>query len=316
MKLEQYIGQLLYRYQCVTVPEFGSFLTEIRSARLQTDTNTFFPPKKVISFNALLQKNDGLLLHHIAQSQQIPYRNAIELLQNEVSIWKKTLENGEILILENIGEIKLNSEQNLVFSAFKNTNYLTSSFGLSPIVSPIIVREKTEVSKEKSDSDQTDKTPTVIPITKKQKKNPFIKYAVAASFLLTLGMFSADYYYGNYIEKQSFAIEKEVQTELENKIQQATFVIETPNIEPITLIIKEEKLNFHIIAGAFKEEKNAEKELKNLLEKGYKSRKLPKNKYGLYPIVFQSYQTRKEAIQNLSKFQKENPQSWILFQEL
>jgi len=316
MKLEQYIGQLLYRYQCVTVPEFGSFLTEIRSARLQTDTNTFFPPKKVISFNALLQKNDGLLLHHIAQSQQIPYRNAIELLQNEVSIWKKTLENGQVLILENIGEIKLNSEQNLVFSASQNTNYLTSSFGLSPIVSPIIVREKTEVSKEKSDSDQTDKTPIVIPITKKQKKNPFIKYAVAASFLLTLGIFSADYYYGNYIEKQSFAIEKEVQTELENKIQQATFVIETPNIEPITLIIKEEKLNFHIIAGAFKEEKNAEKELKNLLEKGYKSRKLPKNKYGLYPIVFQSYQTRKEAIQNLSKFQKENPQSWILFQEL
>jgi len=34
MKIEQYISRLLYRYQCVTVPGFGAFLTEIQPAQL------------------------------------------------------------------------------------------------------------------------------------------------------------------------------------------------------------------------------------------------------------------------------------------
>jgi len=257
------------------------------------------------------------LSHHIAQTQQIPYSDALRLLQKEVYAWKKTLENGEILILKNIGEIKLNFENNLVFTASEKVNYLTSSFGLSPIVAPIIAREQIkETSQEKSVSEQNEKTPKIITIPKKQKKNPFVKYAVASSILLTFGILIADYYYGNYIEKQNLAIEKSVAKEIENKIQQATFVIETPNIKPITIIVKEEKLKFHIVAGAFKEEKNADKILESLLEKGYKSRKLPKNKYGLYPVIFQSYQTRKEVLQNINKFRKENPQAWILVEEL
>jgi len=320
MNLEYYIAQLLYRYPCVTIPEFGSFLTEIQSARLHRNTNTFYPPKKAISFNVLLQKNDGLIVHHIAQRKQIPYSDALELLQKKVYNWKKTLENSRILILENIGEIKLNSENNLVFTPLENTNFLTDSFGLSPVIAPIIIRKAkevtTEIPQEKSVSQQTEKTPKIIPISKKTKKNPFVKYAIASSILLTSGIFVADYYYGNYIETQGFAVEESVQKEIENKIQQATFVIEIPDIEPITLMVKEDKLNFHIVAGAFKEEKNADKVLKKLLEKGYNSRKLPKNKYGLYPVVFQSYQTRKQAIENLSKFQKENPQAWVLVEEL
>ena len=30
MQLQTYISDLLYRYECVTVPEFGSFLTRIQ----------------------------------------------------------------------------------------------------------------------------------------------------------------------------------------------------------------------------------------------------------------------------------------------
>jgi len=320
VKLEKYIAELLYRYSCVTIPDFGSFLTEIKSAWLQESTNTFYPPAKIVSFNVLLQKNDGLLLHHIAQSEQIPYNDALLFLKQEVALWKKIIENREVLILKNIGEIKPNSENNLVFTAFQSTNYLTDSFGLSPIVAPVIERETKEITtttlSKKIVLEKTNEIPKTIPISQKQRKNPFIKYAIAGSFLLTLGILTSDYYYGNYIEKQSFFVENMVQTELENKIQQATFVIENYDIEPITLVVKEEKLNFHIVAGAFKEEKNAEKELKNLLEKGYRARKLNKNKYGLYPVILQSYQTRKEAMQNLSKFQKESPQAWILVQEL
>lgn len=320
MKLEKYIAQLLYRYQCVTVPEFGSFLTEVRSARLQPNTYTFYPPKKVVSFNALLKKNDGLLIHHISQTERIPYNEAVSLVQQEVSLWKKVLESREILELKNIGEIRLNAENNLVFTAVENTNYLTESFGLSSVVSPVIRRnyiQETiqETQKEETVFEEEIKEPVVIPISSGRKKYPFIKYGVAAAVILGLGFFANDYY-GNYVEQQSLAVEKSVQQEVENRIQEATFVIENPNVEPVTLFIKEEKLNFHIVAGAFREESNAEKAYFELSEQGYKSRKLDKNKYGLYPVLFGSFQTREEAEQSLKEIRNVNSDAWLLVQEL
>ena len=59
MQLETYISDLLYRYECVSVPGFGAFLTQRVSAKINDTTNTFYPPKKTVSFNEQIQKNDG-----------------------------------------------------------------------------------------------------------------------------------------------------------------------------------------------------------------------------------------------------------------
>ncbi len=67
MRLENHIATLLYRYQCVVVPGFGAFLSQIKPAYLQRDSNTLYPPYKELSFNAQLIKKDGLLVSHIAQ---------------------------------------------------------------------------------------------------------------------------------------------------------------------------------------------------------------------------------------------------------
>ena len=76
MKIEQYISQLLYRYQCVTVPGFGAFLTEFQSAQLDNNSDSFYPPKKLISFNPFIKNNDGLLANHLAQIEKINYETA------------------------------------------------------------------------------------------------------------------------------------------------------------------------------------------------------------------------------------------------
>jgi len=73
MQLENYISDLLYRYDCVTVPEFGAFLTNRVSAKVHASTNSFYPPKKVLSFNEQLKNNDGLLANYIAEVEKIPY---------------------------------------------------------------------------------------------------------------------------------------------------------------------------------------------------------------------------------------------------
>ena len=67
MQLSQYISNLLYRYDCVVVPEFGAFLAHKIPAKIQENKNSFYPPSKRLSFNAQLQINDGVLANHISE---------------------------------------------------------------------------------------------------------------------------------------------------------------------------------------------------------------------------------------------------------
>ncbi len=104
MRVEQYIKELLYRYNCVVMPEFGAFLAHSASARLDTTTNTIHPPKKIISFNAQLQKNDGLLVSHISKAKNLAYEDILEEVNATSKNWKQSLENGNSIDPERAGK--------------------------------------------------------------------------------------------------------------------------------------------------------------------------------------------------------------------
>jgi len=70
MQLSQYISDLLYRYECVTIPDFGAFLSHPISARIDNATNNFYPPQKELSFNIQLKSNDGLLTSYISEGRK------------------------------------------------------------------------------------------------------------------------------------------------------------------------------------------------------------------------------------------------------
>ena len=71
MNLASYINDLLYRYDCVIVPNFGGFITNKVSAKINENTNSIYPPSKKISFNKHLNVNDGLLVNYVATSENI-----------------------------------------------------------------------------------------------------------------------------------------------------------------------------------------------------------------------------------------------------
>ena len=62
MQLSRYIQELLYQYECVTIPQFGAFLTRSFKAKID-HKGVFYPPRKEVNFNQLLFVNDGLLAH-------------------------------------------------------------------------------------------------------------------------------------------------------------------------------------------------------------------------------------------------------------
>ena len=311
MNIAPYIAQLLYRYQCVTVPGFGAFLTEIQSAQLIESSNSFFPPKKMISFNAYLKNNDGLLANHIAQAEKTSYEYAISAIQYEVFNWRKALQENGLFAIKNVGDFSLNADKNLIFTPYDQTNYLSNSFGLAPFVSPKVKRELFEQKIEALEDEN------VIPlIPERRKTSAYLKYA--AIFVLGLGLTGAVVYpiYQQQIANETILVEQSVQMKVQNKIQEATFFIENP-IPAVTLTVKEVKMSYHVVAGAFREEKNANKIFHQLSDQGYKARRIPQNKYGLFPVLYGSYATFPEAESAKQEIQKTgNPDAWILVESL
>jgi hypothetical protein len=315
MKIELYIAQLLYRYQCVTVPGFGAFLTEIQSAKLNESTNSFSPPKKMIAFNANLKNNDGLLASHIALAEKTSYEYAVSAIQYEVFNWKKSLEENELFSIKNVGDLRLNADKNIVFTPYDQTNYLTSSFGLAPFVSPLVKRaifeKEVEAIEEKA-------TITMVP-EQTRTANPYLKYA--AIFVLGLGLAGSVGYpmYQNQIASETILVETAVQKQVQNKIQQATFFIESP-VPAVTLTLKsdkEMKMPYHIMAGVYREEKNADKTLRILTRLGYDAKRIAPNRNGYFPVLYGSYATFAEAEKAKKEInEKHNPEAWILIQSL
>ncbi|MEO7977864.1 SPOR domain-containing protein [Flavobacterium sp.] len=321
MKIENYIAQLLYRYQCVTVPGFGAFLTEIQSAQLNESTNSFFPPKKMIFFNSQIKNNDGLLANHIAQAEKTSYGFAVSAIGFEILNWKKELEDNGILQLKNIGEIRINSDNNLVFSPNNQNNYLPSSFGLSPFVSPLVKREIFEKHIE-----EIEQREAIELYTNEEHRTSGFYLKYAAIFVLALGITASIGYplYENQIAKQTLIVESTVQKKVENKIQEATFFIQNP-LPAVTLSVDTSKLEtveekampYHIIASAFRSEQNARKAYNQLIKEGFKAQMLPENKYGLFPVLYGSYATMAEAEKAQREIRKaENPDAWILIEKL
>lgn len=317
MQLETYISDLLYRYECVTIPEFGAFLTQRVSASITESTDTFYPPKKVLSFNEQIQKSDGLLAHYIADVEKIPFEIAANKISERVKLLKSYLIQGQILNFSNIGEVSLNADGNILFEPSYHLNYLTDSFGLSQFVSPNVNREIYKKEVEKIEK--------VIPIavtperrisTISTTKRPYLKYAAVALIALTLGGFGMSNYYVNQIETHNRIAQEEANQQLENKIQEATFIIDNP-LPVVTLNVTKQVGKYHIIAGAFRIEENSIKKIAQLKALGYNARYIGENKYGLHEVVYASYEDRIEALQALSQIRKEhNPEAWLLVKEL
>ncbi len=296
MRLVTYINDLLYRYDCVIIPNFGGFVTREISARIDKETDTFYPPSKQLSFNSQLKNNDGLLANYISSVKQIPYLEAMQLIKKEVKLWEKTLQHQE-LELQRIGTLE-RKENSIVFEPSNTVNYLTSSYGLSSYTSKAIAQKETKV----------------IPIHRSEDKKgipAFIKYAASVAVLLALGTASFKIYKNNVYEQQVAEVRQQ-----EKAIQEATFVIKNP-IPAITLNVTKETYHYHIIAGAFRNPENAEKKVAELAKKGYDASILSRNRWGLTQVAYASFNDKREAINQLHRIQKNtNDAAWLLVADL
>ena len=287
MQLQKHISELLYRYECVTVPGFGGFLTHYKSARLDASQQVFYPPTKGVSFNEQLRSNDGLLANYIADVYSISFEEAVKDIHTEVVAWKKALHQGA-LELASLGVFVFNGEQKIVFTPSDSHNHLMSSFGLGTVVSPKVSR--------------------VAPVAA-QHSSAASFWKVAAVGVLAIGIAGLSYF--NWDNQHLINQE---QAAIESSLQKAVFDLGA--LPSITVTIPLEKERFHIVAGAFRVSANADKKLKQLLQNGYNAKRLPANRYGLHPVAFESFADKEEAVKQLRIIQKGVAKdAWILTSE-
>lgn len=325
MTLAKYISDLLYRYDCVIVPNFGAFLAQRKSAQVLEVGNVFYPPSKALSFNVQVQHNDGLLASHISKIEQITYDKAVEKISSEVASIKSALKN-ETIVVENIGTLALNPEENIVFTPTESINYLTESFGLSSFVSNAIDRSERDIlisQVEKLEESVPAITITPDPVVSEEEKEPtpvirsfpIVRYAAAAALVLGLG-FTADYFKRQ--DNIAYATETKQQANKE-VIQEGTFDLGV--LPAINLSVEHEILKptgkYHIVAGAFRYEENAKRKMSQLTTDGFQPILIGKNRYGLHQVAYTSLETADEALSKLREIRSSNDKNaWLLVQEL
>jgi hypothetical protein len=319
MRLEHYIEELLYRYNCVIVPEFGAFLTQTKSAFIKEDTHTFYPPTKEVSFNAQLISNDGLLVSYMAEAEKITYEEMLKRIATLSKDWKNRLESGERLTFDAIGKLWLNKDGKISFEPAIKVNYLTTSFGLSSCVSAKITRE---ILKEQIVALEEEIPFMITPEQRETNQiRPYLKYAAVVFLGLALGFTGYRFYNEN--ETAKLAVQQNVQTQIVRQIEQATFFDAAPlelpalnlNATLNTVVEKSNQTQYYIIAGAFKVKENADKKINQLKTKGFNADYIGINKFGFHVVSFDSFTDVDQALSYLRTVKNtESADAW-LYQE-
>ena len=319
MEIKSYINDLLYEYECVTIPEFGSFLTRKIPAKISFD-GTFSPPKKEISFNSLLKTNDGILAKHIAQMTNSNYESVLKLINKKIIKWIEKLKK-ESIAFPGIGEIRLNNHDKIEFFPSSEINFYKDSFGLSPFKKDPLIKlsfNKNNLIMEKTNNDDLLFTPEK---SNNKRKIIYVKYA-AISLLSILLIGSIYFFTDNYLSNQKLNEIEIAQKKIKSNVQKATFDIgklskielnlKTNKSENISSLNSNEKY-YSIIAGSFRSIKNAENKLSSLIKEGYKAEMARKSSEGFHRVAYGRFISKKKAI-NLLIFVKYTLQeeAWFL----
>ena len=318
MRTEGYIDELLYRYNCVIVPDFGAFLTQRKAASIHRPTHTLYPPSKTISFNEQLATNDGLLVSHMAQAEKLSYEDMLQRMREITKDWKTRIKAGERLTMGSVGELWQNKAGKIQFRPNEKTNFLTSSFGLSSVVQAPATREVLKQEVEVLE----EQVPFIITPEKRKTFTirPYLKYAAVVLLALSTGM-TGFKVYENALES-NLVVRQNAQQQINQQIQEATFFDTKPvELAPVKVKIDvpkkaevEESRGRHlIIAGAFRVRSNADKKIRQLKRKGYDAFYVGTNPYGLHQVAFDSFNDVDAALEYLAKVKRtESRDAWLL----
>jgi len=307
---EYYLKELLFDYDCVTIPGLGGFIMQSQPAKINRGKNRISPPSRYPSFNSLLNHDDGLLISAISRAEHISYRDAGSVISNFAENCKKRISSGEGIILGSIGELSSGPDGEIRFRPLNQLNFLAGVYGMDPLNLYPVSRPQDQTRVTRRPADRT-------PGQSRERKPAAVKWTLMVSvpvilFLLYGIIFptSIQNLYTNYSGIVSdIGYPKGVpvpvlMTPEPNPVEKPVAVVET---------VMPESPRYFIIGGCFKNEENAGKFLAELINRGFEAEKAGTNNRGHMRISYKSFADKASALPYLHKIRnEENASAWLL----
>ena len=292
--VEEHIKDLLFRHDCVIIPNFGGLVSNRTPSKINTVSGTIFPPSKLIVFNKNLSINDGLLINHISKKEKISVDDSKNIVFDFSKKVTNSLMTDRSIRLNNIGLFTVGSEDNIIFHQDISNNFDLNSFGFESFQIQKKTRTKKVIGINQTNSTEKISYKAVAVLI------PLILLSLTNILIDTnadnINIQKSDLNFFNNSKVPKFNI-------TEKKIEKEVKKIETT----INARIK----NYHVIAGAFIEKSNAEKLNNSLIESNFNSEILM-SKNGYHRVSYSSFESKENAIIELEKLKRINKSAWIL----
>ena len=323
LNLSSHIAYLLHEHDCVILPEFGGFVANYQSAKIDPVINLIHPPKKHVVFNKSLQNNDGLLVNEVAACAGMSFKKAQQEVESYVLDLKDKLHLHKKVLIAEVGTLIESSDNTLLFVQNLTTNHLFSSYGMGTIQSPDIKRVGVQERIEQKIKHIDEKH---LPSNKKS-------WMKVAAVLLPLAMFSIvginqqEQIGAAVANLNPFTIEKtKVAEVVEERSNNFEYTIHSPlnNIQKAVQHSFEAKKSakeqlassttkHFIIAGAFGSKQNANKLVRKLQRWNFSNaRIIGQSEKGLYRVCYDGFTQAEDATVALQQIKQENHAAWML----
>ena len=335
MDLSSNIKELLYKNDCVIIPNIGGFVTQSSPASVDMIEQVVVPPSKSVSFNIKLNHNVGLIANHVAAQANIPFNEAKIAVEQYCQNIEDDLFNNKIVHFKQLGKLFFNADGKLEFVPEK-CNFLIDAYGLPDLDCIPILRNKKYLKEVLSPEAVTVST------VKPNAKIPYTKLAAACLLIVVFVSFiySNDWLIGpsnNLADTISETPDSSTQIATAtvlplpntNFIDTAETIEATPDVQDTTyddaitaptndkkpqleaLEAEKELEDFIIVLGAFGKKKNADRLSKKLAADNYLPDVTFKN--GLNRVGVQISCTNEELQQHLQFLRDNyNPKAWIV----
>ena len=153
-QITQLISELLYKHDCVIVPNFGGFVARHQSAHFSKGNSLLNPPTKQLLFNKNLVHQDGLLVSALMEKKVISFNDAVNEINDYKDYIQSLLVAKKRFELHNIGLLYIDDENSLRFEPKADINFLIEAFGFEPVLSNELLAievEKSPVTKQFED---------------------------------------------------------------------------------------------------------------------------------------------------------------------
>lgn len=330
----EYIKELLSKLNRLTIPDLGTFLVKDKAGG----------EGKEIYFNDFLKFNDGVLAEYIAKEEKIPKLDA----EGQVTAWvddvHKKLEEGEEIFIYNVGILVKNGKGNITLSTSKDVlaekkkeekkvelrkeekkyNQKEESSVEQPIKeSKQEEIHKTQTKMEKAKKENTEAAKKEQPqadkpqeAKKSKKKTVLILIGVVVALIIVFGVLNREnfkeYFGKKEVVSEPVVVEEVVDTVATNHIEPVEEVI----VEEVEEVVEEpDYLSFqhHVIGGSFQNEVYANEFIEYLQEQGYPNARIVASTGGFHMVCFNSYETKREAVNEMKSFMDGGTQAWYMF---